>query len=69
MKNYILINPFTNKPIHFSSFLDENFIVAKTSVINQQTVIEHANALCIEVPYDSELLNKTYNPTTGSFVD
>lgn len=67
MKNYILINPYNNKPIMFSSFRDEKFIVGNTKVINNQTIPESKPAICIEVEHDPELLSKTYNPETGTF--
>lgn len=68
MKYYILINPFTNKPIQFSTFKDEDFTVSNIPEdINSQTVIQTEKALCIEIDYDASLLNKTYDPNTGTF--
>jgi hypothetical protein len=67
MTNYILINPFNNKPICFSQFKDEKYIVGNTKQVNGQTVTESQPAICIEADYDLELLNKTYNPETSSF--
>lgn len=68
MKYYILINPFTNKPIQFSTFKDENFIVSNIpNDVNSETIIESKNALCIEIDYDYSLLEKTYDPITGTF--
>lgn len=68
MKYYILINPFTNKPIQFSTFKDEDFDVSNIPPnVNSQTVITTAKALCIEIEYDASLLEKTYDPSTGTF--
>lgn len=68
MKIYILINPFTFKPIQFSTFIDEDFTVSNIpDQITTDTVIESKKALCIEVNYDSTLMEKTYDPETGTF--
>jgi hypothetical protein len=68
MKTYILINPFNNKPISFSQFKDEKFIVGNTKQVNEQTVVESQPAICIEVDHNPDLLNKTYDPDTKAFV-
>jgi hypothetical protein len=68
MKYYILINPFTFKPIQFSTFIDEDFTVANIpEEITSNTVIESKKALCIESEYDPTLMEKTYDPETGTF--
>jgi hypothetical protein len=68
MNYYILINPFTNKPIQFSSFKDENFEVTNISIDeNNNRSANTQNALCIESDYDISLLDKTYDPITGTF--
>lgn len=68
MKYYIIINPFNNKPIQFSTFKDEDFDVSNVPEnVNSQSVIETKKALCIETDLDLSLLNKIYNPNTGTF--
>lgn len=68
MKYYILINPFNNKPIQFSTFKDEDFIVSNIpDNINSDTVVESKKAICLEVDFDFSLLEKTYDPATGTF--
>jgi hypothetical protein len=68
MKYYILINPFNNKPIQFSTFKDEDFDVSNIPEnINSQSVIETKKALCIEINLDLSLLNKVYDPNTETF--
>jgi hypothetical protein len=68
MKYYIIINPFTYKPIQFSTFKDDEFVVSNIpSNINSETVIESANAICLETEFDISLLEKTYDPNTGTF--
>lgn len=62
---YIIINPFTNKPIQFSSFKDEDFKVTER---NPNGDFETKTAMCLETEYDISLLEKTYDPNTGSFV-
>lgn len=66
MKTYILINPFNNKPVCFSQFKDEKYIIGNTKVVNGQTIPESQPAICIEVDHDPELLKKTYNPATST---
>lgn len=61
---YIIINPFTNKPIQFSSFKDEDFKVTER---NPNGDFETKIALCLEIEYDISLLEKTYDPNTGTF--
>ena len=68
MKYYIIINPFNNKPIQFSTFKDEDFDVSNVPEnVNSQSVIETKKALCIETDLDLSLLNKIYDPNTGTF--
>ncbi len=68
MKYYILINPFTNKPIQFSTFKDEDFTVSNVpNNVGPDTVIQTGKALCIETEFDLSLLEKTYDPNTGTF--
>lgn len=68
MKTYILINPYNYKVIHFSEFKNDNFTVAKTSIdLNGQFKLEKKNAICIEVDFDEDLLDKTYDPVTETF--
>ena len=61
---YIIINPFTNKPIQFSTFKDENYQVTDK---NNNGDYETKTALCLEYEYDLSLLEKTYDPITGTF--
>lgn len=61
---YIIINPFTNKPIQFSTFKDEDFNITNK---NSDNTFETRKALCIEQEHDLSLLEKTYNPTTNQF--
>ena len=68
MKYYILINPFTNKPIQFSTFKNDDFKVVDISIdSNGNRIANTQNALCLETDYDYSLLEKTYDPTTGTF--
>lgn len=68
MKYYILINPFNNKPMHFTEFNDTNFLVSRRVEINGVNTIEQNYAICIETNFDIDLLNKTYDPNTGNFI-
>jgi len=61
---YIIINPFNNKPIQFSSFKDEDF---KITDRNSNGDFETRTAFCLEHEYDISLLEKTYDPNTGTF--
>lgn len=61
---YIIINPFTNKPIQFSSFKDEDFQVTDRNLNGD---FETKIALCLEHEFDLSLLEKTYDPITGTF--
>lgn len=61
---YIIINPFTKKPIQFSSFIDED---TKITQRNSDGNFETKTALCIEHEFDLSLLEKTYDPDTGTF--
>lgn len=61
---YIIINPFTNKPIQFSSFKDEDFKITNK---NPDNTFETKTALCLEQEFDLSLLDKTYNPSTKQF--
>lgn len=61
---YIIINPFTNKPIQFSTFKDEGFQVTDR---NSNGDYETKTALCLECEYDLSLLQKTYDSVTGTF--
>ena len=67
MNYFILINPFTNQPIEFTTYKDENFPVTNMSYSSNDTpIVEVKNAICIEIPeVDQTLLSKTYDPTTG----
>jgi hypothetical protein len=68
MKYYILINPFTNKPIQFSTFKNDDFKVADISIdSNGNRIANTQNALCLETDYDFSLLEKTYDPNTETF--
>lgn len=69
MKIYILIDPFTNKPICFSELIITDDITNSTVDANGNRVFEKLPTLCLEVDYDPALLNKTYNPLTQTFVD
>lgn len=66
---YVIIHPITNKPIQFSEFPQENYQVIVTKTDEQGNFSkEDFTALCVgPIPYDSELLNKTYDPNTNSF--
>lgn len=66
MKYYILIDPFSFKPMRFTTFVDNDFLVTRRTEINGETVIEENDAIYLEVDYDPELLNKTYDPQTGT---
>ena len=69
MKYYILINPFTNKPIQFSTFKDEDFDVANIPTnMTVGLVVETSKAICVEVEYDPSLLEKTFDPVTKTFI-
>jgi hypothetical protein len=61
---YIIINPFTNKPIQFSTFKDEDFKITNK---NSDDTFETRTALCLEHEFDLSLLEKTYDPNTGTF--
>jgi hypothetical protein len=66
MQTYIIIDPFTYKPIQFSTFNDNHFWVTKqTNNVNRK--FESKKALCLPVIYNPELLIKTYDPETESF--
>lgn len=68
MKTYILVDPFTNKPIYFTTYYDNNHVVVQTSTNAQgETIVERQNALCIEHAFDADLLSKIYDPLTGTF--
>ncbi len=66
---YILINPETNKPIQFSTFKNDTYTITRSdeSDENGQRIINTITALCIEQEYDASLLDKTYDPSTGTF--
>lgn len=68
MKYFLLINPFTYKPIHFTTFVDDNFVITKRTEVNGNNIIEKNKAICLEVDYDPSLLDKTYNPQTGLLI-
>jgi hypothetical protein len=61
---YIIINPFTNKPIQFSTFKDEDFQITDRNLNGD---FETRTALCLEREFDLSLLEKTYDPNTGTF--
>jgi hypothetical protein len=61
---YIIINPFTNKPIQFSTFKDEDFQVTDRNLNGD---FETRTALCLEHEFDLSLLEKIYDPITGTF--
>jgi len=61
---YIIINTFTNKPIQFSSFKDEDF---KITHKHEDGTFETRVALCLEHDYDISLLEKIYDPNTDTF--
>jgi hypothetical protein len=65
---YIIIDPFTFKPIEFSEFVKDDVIVATSTTINDKRVFERKTALCIPVDtVDASLLGKIYDPSTGAF--
>jgi hypothetical protein len=65
---YILIDPYTNKPMYFSTFANEEQLVVRTFIdANGNTQVQKQPAYCVEVEYDSELLNKTYDFSTKTF--
>lgn len=68
-KYYILINPFTFKPIEFSEFIKEDVKVAHSSTdLNGNREFNFEPALCIEIDnVDELLLSKTYNPSLSTF--
>ena len=66
---YCIIDPFTNKVIEFSSFVNDEFYVAKSIVDSDGafSIIEK-KALCITISeYDSALMGKVYNTQTNLF--
>ena len=67
MQYYIIINPFTNKPIQFSTLRDENFPVNDVvSNFEGPPTIRTGVGICLDIPnLDYTLLEKTYNPETG----
>ena len=68
MQYYIIINPFTNKPIQFSTLKDEKFLVKEviSSNLSGPPFIQTGYGICLEVAdFDQALLEKTYNPETG----
>lgn len=68
MKTYILVNPFTKKPINYTTYYDDNHVVVNTSTNERgETVVDQQVALCIEQAFEPDLLNKTYDPFTGTF--
>jgi hypothetical protein len=64
---YCLVDPFTKKVLEFSSYYDDSKYVIKTEVVNGEYKVTQEKALCVEVEYDSDLLNKTYNAENNTF--
>lgn len=64
---YALINPINNKIVKFSQLEDLNFKILHVEYINEQRRVSEINTLCVPVEYTPNLVNKTYNPQTGTF--
>lgn len=69
MKHYLIINPFTLKPIKFSTFIQADEVSNVVTGENGETIVVSAPALCIETDYDPALLGKTYEPLSQTFID
>lgn len=69
MKYYILVDPFTYKPLNFTTLRDEGSTASRRTTVNGEIVIESRTILCVETEYDPSLLKKTFDPSTNSFVD
>jgi hypothetical protein len=64
---YALVNPINNKIIQFSQLENLNFKYIHIEYVNDERVVTETTALCIPVVFTPDLINKTYNPGTGTF--
>ena len=64
---YAIVNPITNKIIQFSQLENTNFKHLHVEYVNEVRQVTEVTALCVPVVFTPNLVNKTYNPSTGTF--
>jgi hypothetical protein len=65
---YALVNPKTNKIIQFSQLENLNYVFKHIETVAGKRQTTDVTALCVPVIFTPELLDKTYNPQTRTFI-
>lgn len=64
----LIIDPFTNKPKEFMVFAPDNYKAVRSNIVNGERQMEFKQYIQLEVEYDPNLLEKTYDPETNTLI-